>query len=255
MAGMNAGGYGYNVCIGWAAADNMTTGKYNICLGRDASPSSATASNECHLAYVNNYYFEATADTDITFNFVGTSNTGVLTWMEDEKEFRFGDAGILTTGTLGAGAITSTGAIAGPKSRMTVEGGFAVKLTNKTGGASVKGTLVHASTGTDNAVSTTDTDEIQPIGVIYEAGIADGSDVWVVTQGIAEVLLQDSQASTRGYWARTSVTQAGRADCSTAAPPGGGVPELDAHMTEIGHCLESKDAGTNVLCKILMHLN
>jgi len=36
---------------------------------------------------------------------------------------------------------------------------------------------------------------------------------------------------------------------------GGGIPELDEHMSEIGHCIESKTAGTNVLAKIIMHFN
>lgn len=68
------------------------------------------------------------------------------------------------------------------------------------------------------------------------------------------MLLEDSTASTRGYWVKMSGT-AGRADATNAAPPGGGIPELDEHMTELGHALETKTGGTDVLCKIVMHFN
>jgi hypothetical protein len=44
------------------------------------------------------------------------------------------------------------GDIAGPKVMLTPEGGFAIKLTNKTGNSSVKGEVVKASTANDMAV-------------------------------------------------------------------------------------------------------
>ena len=141
------------------------------------------------------------------------------------------------------------------KVKLTVEGGIAVKLTNKTGAASVKGTLVIADTTTDDAFKIMPANGVMVIGAVYENGIADGSECWVVIAGIAEVLLEDSTAATRGYWARTSVNDNGRADITNAAPPGGGIPELDIHTAEIGHCIESKSAGTDVLAKIIMHFN
>jgi hypothetical protein len=73
----------------------------------------------------------------------------------------------------------------------------------------------------------------------------------VVVSGIADVLLQDSTASTRGYWVRTSTTTAGRADATNADPPG----LVVAHMSEIGHCLQSQIAGTNVLARCVLHFN
>ena len=85
------------------------------------------------------------------------------------------------------------------KVRLTPEGGIAVRLTNKTGSASVKGTLCELSPSVDSAVVTVGANEPDVIGVMYESGIADGSDVWVVIQGVAEVLLKDTTASTRGY--------------------------------------------------------
>lgn len=141
------------------------------------------------------------------------------------------------------------------KCRITAEGGLAVLLTNKTGGNSVKGQIVAASDTVENAFMTVVADDYDPIGAVYESGIADGSECWVVVYGIAEVLLKDATTSTRGYWVRISSDTAGRADATAAAPSGGTIGEIDAHFREIGHCFESKEAGTDVLCKIIMHMN
>jgi hypothetical protein len=138
--------------------------------------------------------------------------------------------------------------------KMTPEGGVAIRLTNKTGAASVKGTLVKTSTGTDDAVDASDANGVAVTGIIYESGVADGSRVWVVVYGIAEVLLKNTTSATKGYWVKSS-DAAGRADATNAAPPGGGIPELDEHMREVGHCLQSVDAGTDKLAKIILHLN
>lgn len=141
------------------------------------------------------------------------------------------------------------------KSMVTPDGGVAVRLTNKTGSASVKGSLVEASSSVDNAFSLSGADDVDPIGVVYEDGIADGSECWVVIFGRAQILLQDSTAATRGYWVRTSTTTGGRADATLTAPPGAGIPEHDIHFKEVGHCLESVTAGTDKLCWIMMHFN
>jgi hypothetical protein len=133
---------------------------------------------------------------------------------------------------------------------VTEYGGIAIRLINKTGAASVKGTLVEADTAVDMAFAVAAVDALDVIGVVYEDGVADGDEAWVVIYGIAEVLLKDSTASTRHYWVQSSDV-AGRADATNAAPPGA----VLAHFQEIGHCLESKIAGTNVLCKIAMHFN
>lgn len=137
------------------------------------------------------------------------------------------------------------------KVKFTIEGGYAVKLTNKTGGVSIKGTLVETHTTIDNAFQTAGADGIENIGVVYENGIADGEECWVVVGGIAEVLLEDSTLSTRGYWARSSTTVAGRVDITNADPPG----LVLSHFAEIGHCIESKSSGTDVLAKIVLHFN
>lgn len=133
-------------------------------------------------------------------------------------------------------------------------GGLTVRSTNKTGVNSVKGTIIMASTGTDNAFMIAGANTVAAAGVVFEDGVADGSECWVVISGIAQVLLKDNTASTRGYWVQLSDV-AGRADATVSAPPGGGVPELDNHMQEIGHAAQSQTAGSDVLCAIVLHFN
>jgi hypothetical protein len=132
----------------------------------------------------------------------------------------------------------------------TNEWGWQIKLTNKTGSPSVKGELVEASTGTDMAFQQSGADSLEVIGVVYEAGVADGSECWIWTgQGsVCQVLIKDGTAATRGYWAATSDT-AGRADITTASAPG----LILTHFQEIGHGLESQGSGTDVLARILFH--
>lgn len=143
----------------------------------------------------------------------------------------------------------------GKPSVLTQEGGIAVWMTNKTGAASIKGTLVDTSSAADNAVKISGADAADMIGVVYDSGVPDGSLVRVVITGVAQVLIQDGTAATRGYWCKMSATQAGRADITNADPPGGGIPEHDEHFKEIGHCFESVGSGTDVLAKIALHFN
>ena len=134
-------------------------------------------------------------------------------------------------------------------------GGVLVKMINDTGSPSVYGELVEASTAIDFGFKITDADNNHPIGVVAESGIADGEATWIVIYGCAEILLQDETISTHGYWVRTSVTTGGRVDITNAGPPGGGVINLDIHMQEVGHCLESKGSGTDVLARCTIHFN
>lgn len=133
-------------------------------------------------------------------------------------------------------------------------GGIAVKLNNGSGVASVKGTIVIADTNADDSFDIAGADEVQPIGIVYDDGVADGSECWVIIYGIADVLLKDTTASVHGNWVYTSDV-AGRADATLLVPPGGGIPELDVHMGEVGHCIESKGADTDVLTRVCLHFN
>ncbi|MFW9872130.1 MAG: hypothetical protein ACFFG0_03435 [Candidatus Thorarchaeota archaeon] len=141
------------------------------------------------------------------------------------------------------------------KTMITEDGGIAIKLTNKTGGNSIKGYLVsvYDATAIDNAVALSAVDEPDCIGVFYEAGIADGSEAWVVISGIADVYFAND--STRGHIARVMVAAddndtAGMAQ-SEALPSSPFA--TDKHFQEIGHVLESR--GTAGLAKCLLHFN
>lgn len=138
---------------------------------------------------------------------------------------------------------------------LTPEGGFAVQMINNTGAISAKGTLVCPSQSLDRAVRITETDDIDPCGVVYNDGAPQGGDVWVVIAGCADVLLEDNTAAGRGYWARASINQGGRADITNATPPGGTVIALEGHMKEIGHSQETVAAGINKLCRVFLHFN
>ena len=129
------------------------------------------------------------------------------------------------------------------------------RLINDSGVASVYGEVIHTSQLTDFAFQVAVADDPECIGVVYEAGIAAGSLCWVVTYGSAEVLLEDATASTHGYWARISITDAGRADITNPAPPGGGVVEIDRHFRELGHGVQSVTAGTDKLAEVHLHFN
>jgi hypothetical protein len=131
----------------------------------------------------------------------------------------------------------------------TGEYGPQFRLTNRTGSNTVKGTIVRASTANDMAFETEAADEDEPIGIVYQDGVANGSDAWVWGSGaVAQVLLVNSTAATRGYWAAVGSAD-GRADMTNANPI------VANHWREIGHCLESKTAGTNVLARAIIHFN
>lgn len=157
-----------------------------------------------------------------------------------------GDDTNINIGITGKG---TGGVNVGAKVKVTPEGGIAIKLTNKTGGASVKGTVVGAATGTDNAFIL-QAAEYESIGIVYESGIADAAECWVVVAGIAEILLKDTTASTRGQIVFAADTD-GRAITGAVPTP----PADDSHFKEIGHCIESKTQGTDVLFKAVIHFN
>lgn len=136
-----------------------------------------------------------------------------------------------------------------PKIWLTPDGGFAVKLANNTGSLIKKGSALAASPNHDNSVIL-QTTEYDCAGIAYE-DIADGAEGWVVTTGVCDALLADSTAAVRGYWAKGAATD-GRIEVTTA-PSGIGALSTSEHFREVGHCLETKSAGTDVLVKILLH--
>ncbi|MCU0641818.1 MAG: hypothetical protein MUC35_07060, partial [Candidatus Margulisbacteria bacterium] len=142
-------------------------------------------------------------------------------------------------------------AISGPNFKITPEGGYAIRLKNFTGATSVKGTLAAISNEVSGEMGflATPAESDRPIGAVYDSGVANGEYCWVVVAGIADVLLKNSTATAAGYFMMTS-DAAGR-----ALPKADGPQNVAEHNREIGHCLETKSAGTNVLAKIVMHFN
>lgn len=158
----------------------------------------------------------------------------------------YGGTGLDTSSSTGI-AVVNSGTWSVPSNAMiTPEGGYAVKLINRTGHTSVKGEVVIASTTADGEVNLTPTSSEMPFGIVYNAGVAEGSAIWVVVAGIAEVLY-DASAITRGNWVQTSALTAGRADGSSGSSPG------VAPFREIGHAIAS--ASGNALGKIVIHFN
>lgn len=131
----------------------------------------------------------------------------------------------------------------------STEGGLYITLINNTGATSVKGSVVRASTSIDNACSLTPAGSDEPIGVILESGVANGSPVKVVVSGKAYCLIQNGLAATRGYWVGISNSVGGRVDF--AVDP----PSTVVHWEEVGHCLETVTSGTDKLALCVLHFN
>lgn len=134
----------------------------------------------------------------------------------------------------------------------TNERGLLVKMINRTGGTSVKGTLVSASTSADREVIH-QANEYDTVGVVQEAGVAEGSEMWVWMVGsVCQVLYKDGVAATHGNILIAADTDGRAIDL---ANPGGGLPGTDTHFKECGHVLQSVGAGTNVLALVVLHFN
>jgi hypothetical protein len=140
------------------------------------------------------------------------------------------------------------------KCAMNATGGFMVKLTNKTGGNSVKGEVVTTDSTTNNAVKKIVVDVPNPIGVFFESGIADGAEAWIVVSGIADVYFVGN--TTRGHIARGFETADG-ASYVTGQAMSEAVPtspfSVDKHFYEMGHVLETRTGAG--LSKVVLHFN
>jgi hypothetical protein len=134
----------------------------------------------------------------------------------------------------------------------TNERGYLIKMINRTGHTSVKGELVSCSTTADREVIL-QTNEYDTVGVVQEAGIAEGSEMWVWMLGsVCQVLYKDSNAATRGNILIAADTNGRAIDITN---PGSGLPATDTHFKECGHVMESKNSGTNVLALAILHFN
>lgn len=116
-----------------------------------------------------------------------------------------------------------------PQLLFTEEGGVLMRMINGTGGSSVKGQAVNISPGVDDTyIAATEPFTVQ--GFVYEDGVADGEWVWIVRDGIADILLEDGYGAAAGNWVRLSTITAGR--CITQDVPGYSyIPYLATYTT------------------------
>jgi len=137
--------------------------------------------------------------------------------------------------------------------KMNSDGGYMVRMTNRTGGTSVKGEVVCASSSYNSAVAKIVQNVPDPIGCFYESGIADGAEAWVVVSGRAQVYFIGN--TTHGHLARGFVTSdsgyvTGQA-LSEAVPSSPFA--TDKHFYEIGHVIESRTGAG--LAWTMLHFN
>ena len=125
---------------------------------------------------------------------------------------------------------------------------LAERLVNRTGGPSVRGQVVSAHTTVDSVQL--QSNEFDAFGVMLETGVPDGQYCWVQLGGKCQMLLKDGTAATAGHVVFAADTD-GR--CITAAIPS--PPNADSHFKEVGHCIQSANAGTNVLIWVVSHFN
>jgi hypothetical protein len=156
-----------------------------------------------------------------------------------------GANGVFSNGVSGASGTFSAG-VGNSYFKITPEGGFAVRLTNKSGVVSVKGQIVSHKGTVARAFDLTAVDANHCLGVVYESGIEDAAECWVVVSGIAQVLMKN--AATMGHICRITLnTDDGEAAgyAMDAAQSG------TASVYKIGDVLETANA--EVLCKVLLH--
>jgi len=129
--------------------------------------------------------------------------------------------------------------------------GTLTRIINGCGHTSVLGECVSNSPSSDNQFVCSPSG-FDCIGVVAEAGVAQGAPCWVWKNGSrCQVLFADGQSATRGQIALGSDTD-GRA-YNIAVPDSN--PVQAEHFREIGHVCESKIAGTNVLVLCDIHFN
>lgn len=151
---------------------------------------------------------------------------------------------LVPAGSLGIGATPTLPLDVNAKSGHTSIGGIAIKLTNKTGANTVEGHLVSASSSTAEAfdVAISNSDEV--IGIVYESGVADGSEAWIVVSGFAMVRVDGGGAALNDRLV-SSVT--------SGITTVNNIPAVAVHFQEVGHAV-----GVIVgpgLVKTVLHFN
>lgn len=131
------------------------------------------------------------------------------------------------------------------KTRVTVEGGLAVKLV--AGEALLKGEIVAVSGTVAGEAVKVAANADNPGGIVYEDADA-GDFVWVVYAGLADVLPKDGDSQLiLSFHVYVSATIAGRAECSANV-------NAARHWGEIGHVV-IPSASNGALGRCLIHFN
>lgn len=227
-------------CLNGGASVNVATGTpttFNV-LQKLNAPTSTTARAGFNIPHSTLTITPANGDIETTTAGLFARINGV-TYEYAPKSF-VGNLQLISLGNTAIGQNTTTN-----------ERGHLVRMVNGTGATSFKGTLISASTTTDNQF-VLQANEFDAFGVVAESGIASGQECWIWVNGsTCEVLWENGQSSTRGYLAICAPTD-GRA-LNVAVPSSN--PTVGEHFKECGHVLQSKVSGTNVLVLCQIHFN
>jgi len=135
-----------------------------------------------------------------------------------------------------------------PNMMITPEGGLAIRVYNDTGTALLKGRVVKANVGVDDAVVLTAVGDLDPIGIVY-ADFNTGTWGWIVVAGFADVYVDNAGAVNREDWLGTSNTTAGQCTASPIPIP----PNANQHFQEVGHTVRSRTGAG--LVRSVLHWN
>ena len=259
------GGLGANVGGGSGAGGKVTAGGGNEQIGGNVTLTVGQGQGDGIIKFVgdetltlnletaNTAIFATTSGiTNISYSAINITTTGLITTGNLDVDTLNLNTNVISdsTGTISFDNdnLETTGTIETSKSKLTALGGYAIKLTNKTGANTVQGQLVNVYTATaiDDAFKTVDASDEDIIGIVLDAGVADGSEAWIVISGIADVLM-DAGGSARGDRIISSAT-AGSGDVWNV----GGA--IITHFMEIGHCIESRGASAG-LARCVLHFN
>ena len=239
-----------NVAIGYTSGTAVTTGTDNTFLGDLSGDSITTGSKNTFLGSgTDGSAVSRTGATAVGYGAAPAANYVAVFGAAAGAGNAAGELNGIGVGTQSPTAYFS----AYEKIAFSKEGGLMVKLTNKTGSASVKGYVVEASDTDNNAVQLSPVNDVDPFGVFYESGVADGSEAWIVVSGRAQVYFGTS--TTRGNFARVPVTGDTGAASGVAYNEAAPSPPLstDKHFMEIGHVIESIGAAGLAYC--ILHFN
>jgi len=124
---------------GSASSAKLTVTENNVWLNKDNAQLQLGAGVDAYLSWDGTnidfssnaaFDFMTATDTDLVFNFIGTTNSGVLTWMEDEDYFNFSDE-VRMTASVTADAFTADMNYAGTGSITAV--GFKTDIDDTVG--------------------------------------------------------------------------------------------------------------------------